>query len=88
MPAFHQNFHNALSGAAQGEGIFGAGRNQTNPEAAAQRIQFVGNGNDLACEGGGYLILHAGRFVVIVNGFGYAFRFALRTGVQATDNTL
>ena len=46
--AFDQNLDHALRGAAQRERILRAGGNQADAEAAAQRIELVGDATDLA----------------------------------------
>ena len=57
-------------------------------EAAAQRIELVGDGDDLAGERARNRIFHADRLVVVVDRGGDFFGFALGARVESADDAL
>ena len=86
--AFHQDFDDALRGAAQREGIARTGRNQAHAEASAQGIELVGDGDDLGGAMARNGIFHAVRLVLIVDCLPHGIGLALGAGVEAADDAL
>ena len=73
----HQHPQDTQGSAAQGVGVFVAGRNQTDAPNADQGFQFVGK-----CNGSGnfavrQVVASKARLVVLLDGFGDFFGFAV-----------
>ena len=84
----HQHPQNTQGGAAQGVWVFVAGRNQADAPNANQGFQLVGQRN-----GGGHFAVRqivAGktRLVMLLDGFGDFFGFAVQAGVVFAHRAL
>ena len=86
--AFDEDADHALGGAAQGEGIARSGGDESDAEAAAEGVQFVGQRHDLRGAVARNGVLHAFRLVVIVDGLPDGFGLALHACVEAADHAL
>ena len=86
--AFDEDADDALRGAAQREGVARSGGNQSHAEAAAERIQLIGQRHDLRRAVARDGVVHALGLVVIVDGLPDGFAFALHAGVEAADHAL
>ena len=82
---FGENLDHALRGAAERERIFRTRRHHADPETLAQRVELVGERDDLALRCFGDRILHAERLVVLIDRPRDGFGFALSAGVEAAD---
>jgi hypothetical protein len=80
-PALHQNLHHALGGAPQRKGIARTGGDHAHPETAAQRVQLIGQRDDLAGAVARDAILHTLGLILVVDGLPYGFRLALRARI-------
>ena len=73
--------HHGVGGAAQGEGIGGAGGQQANAEEATEGVEPIGQGHDSAGLGGGQCVACALGEVVLTDRNGHGFRFATGAGI-------
>ena len=83
-----QNFDNSLCGAAQRERIFRSRGHHPDLETLAQRVELIGQRDDLPFARGRNRILHADGLVMFVNRAPDRLGLALRAGVKSADHAL
>src|SRR5580658_7745231 len=85
---FDYDLHHTLCGAPQRKWIARPGRNHADPETAPQRVELIGQRDDLRCAIARNVIFHALGLVLIVYRLPDGFGLALHARVKAADHSL
>ncbi len=86
--ALNQNAQHTQGGAAQGEGVLGAGGLLADGENTHQGIDTIGQGEDLAHLPGRQTVTGLARHVLLIQGIGHGLGIALGEGVVAAHDAL